>query len=82
MQQEDKKKHKFLITKLNKTNYKIDKQILVIWLVELTARDIHYYSHLRTGDQKDLWGIAFPIQQLGSSLFPMFLSSTAPPRRC
>jgi hypothetical protein len=26
-------------------NYITDIQILVIWLVELTSRDIHYYSH-------------------------------------
>ena len=57
-----------------------DIQILVIWLVELTSRDIHYYSHPHQRSKSPIrpWGIVFPIQQLGSSLFPMFLSSRAP----
>ena len=73
-----------LIDYYNIYNYITDIQILVIWLVELTSRDIHYYSnpHRRWKRPIHPWEIAFPIQQLGSSLFPMFLSSTAPPRRC
>ena len=58
-----------------------DIQTIVIWLVELTSRDIHLYSHPHRRSKRPIrpWGIAFPTQQLGSSLFPMFLSSTAAP---
>ena len=45
--------------------YITDIQILVIWLVERTSRDIHYYYHRRSKS---------PIRPL----FPMFLSSRAP----
>ena len=60
--------------------YQTDIQILVIWLVELTSSDIHYYSHPHRRSKSHFrpWGIVFPIQQLGSSLFPMFLSSRVP----
>ena len=48
--------------------------------MELTSRDIHYYSHPHQRSKSPIcpWGIVLPIQQLGSSLFPMFLSSRAP----
>ena len=62
------------------SNYITDIQILVIWLVEFTSRAIHCYSHPHRRSKRPIrpWGIVFPIQQLGSSLFPMFLSSRAP----
>ena len=39
-----------------------DIQTLVIWLVELTSRDIHYYSHPRRRSKRPIrpWGISFP----------------------
>ena len=60
--------------------YITDIHILVIWLVELTSRDIHYYSHPHRRSKSPIrpWGIVFPIQQLGSSLFPTFFSSRPP----
>ena len=61
-------------------DYLTDIQIFVIGLVELTSRDIHYNSHPHRRSKSHIhpWGIVFPIQQLGLSLFPMFLSSRAP----
>ena len=48
--------------------------------MELTSRDIHYYSHPHRRSKSPIrpLGIVFPIQPLGSSLFPIFLSSRAP----
>jgi len=51
--------------------YITDIQILVIWLVELTSRDIHYCSHSCRGSKSPIrpWWMGFTNQQLGSSLF-------------